>query len=248
MTTADTTGRVKTPKAGNYFRFPDPPEREPDDMTSFNQLTPNGSVHHLIQHLGNPDTTLVAGEHYLAVVPASDMTGIRYPDLLIASGVDPAAYYRSNAYVISEQGKPPDFVLEIASPRSRRTDRVDNRRDYAALGIPEYWRFDEAIRRRGSRLEGDRLVAGHYEPIDIEELADGVMQGYSAALNLFIRWEHGRLAWHDPATGHHILTYDDQRARAESEHAARMEAAIRAEAAEARAEAAEAELRRLREG
>ena len=234
MTTADTTGRVRTPKAGDDFRFPDPPEREPDDMTSFNQLTPNGSVHHLIQHLGNPDTTLVAGEHYLAVAPASDMTGIRYPDLLIAFGVDPAAYYRSNAYVISEQGKPPDFVLEIVSASSRRTDRVDKRRDYAALGIPEYWRFDEAIRRRESRLAGDRLVEGRYEPIAVEELADGVMQGNSAVLNLHLRWEQGRLAWHDPATGRPILTYDDQRARAE--------------AADARAEAAEAELRRLREG
>ena len=234
MTTADTTGRVKTPKTGDHFRFPDPPEREPDDMTSFNQLTPSGSVHHLIQHLGNPDSTLVAGEHYLAVAPARDMTGIRYPDLLIAFGVDPAAYYRRNAYVISEQGKPPDFVLEIASPSSRRTDRGDKRRDYAALGIPEYWRFDEASRRQGSRLEGDRLVNGVYEPIPIEELTDGILQGHSAALNLFIRWEQGQLAWHDPATGRHILTYDDQRARAE--------------AAEARAEAAEAELRRLREG
>ena len=234
MTTANTTGPVKTPKADDHFRFPDPPEREPDDMTSFNQLTTNGSVHHLIQHLGNPDATLVAGEHYLAVAPASDMTGIRYPDLLIAFGVDPAAYYRSNAYVISEQGKPPDFVLEIASPNSRRIDRVDKRRDYAVLGIPEYWRFDEASRRRGSRLEGDRLVEDHYEPMDIEELADGVMQGYSTVLNLHLRWEQGRLAWHDPATGRPILTYDDQRARAE--------------AAEARAEAAEAELHRLREG
>ena len=248
MTTANTTGRVKTPKADDHFRFPDPPEREPDDMTSFNQLTLNGSVHHLIQHLGNPDSTLVAGEHYLAVAPARDMTGIRYPDLLIAFGVDPAAYYRSNAYVISEQGKPPDFVLEIASPSSRRTDRVDKRRDYAVLGIPEYWRFDEASRRRGSRLEGDRLVEGRYEPMDIEELADGVMQGYSTVLNLHLRWEQGRLAWHDPATGRPILTYDDQRARAESERAARMEATTRAETAEARAEAAEAELHRLREG
>ena len=50
MTTSDTAGRVKTPKTGSHFRFPDPPEREPDDMTSFNQLTPNGNVHHLIQH------------------------------------------------------------------------------------------------------------------------------------------------------------------------------------------------------
>ena len=248
MTTADTTGRVKTPKADSNFRFPEPPEREPDDMTSFNQLTPNGNVHHLVQHFGNRETTLVAGEHYLALVPTQDMTGIRYPDLLIAFGVDPVAYYRRNAYVTSEQGKPPDFVLEIASPSSRRTDRVDKRRDYAALGIPEYWRFDEASRRRDTRLEGDRLVEGRYEPIGIEELTGGVMQGYSAVLNLYLRWEQGRLRWHDPATGRHILTYDDQRARAESERAAHMEAATRAEEAESRAEAAEAELRRLREG
>ena len=234
MTTADTTGRVQAPKTGDYFRFPDPPEREPDDMTSFNQLTPNGSVHHLIQHLGNPDSTLVAGEHYLAVAPAQDMTGIRYPDLLIAFGVDPAAYYRRNAYVISEQGKPPDFVLEIASPSSRRTDRVDKRRDYAALGIPEYWRFDEASRRRESRLAGDRLVDGRYEPVAVEELAGGVMQGYSAALNLFIRWEQGELRWHDPSTGRHILTYDDQRALAESERAARTSERAARLAAEAR--------------
>ena len=227
MTTADTTGSVQAPKADKHFRFPDPPEREPDDMTSFNQLTPNGNAHHLVQHLGKPDTTLVAGEHYLALVSAQDMTGIRYPDLLIAFGVDPAAYYRRNAYVISEQGKPPDFVLEIASPRSRRTDRVDKRRDYAALGIPEYWRFDEASRRRESRLAGDRLVEGRYEPVAVEELAGGVMQGYSAVLNLFIRWEQGRLAWHDPATGRHILTYDDQRALAESERAARLAAEAR---------------------
>ena len=201
MTTSDTAGGVKTPKTGSHFRFPDPPEREPDDMTSFNQLTPNGIVHHLIQHLGNQDTTLVAGEHYLAVAPTQDMTGVRYPDLLVAFGVNPAAYYRSNAYVISEQGKPPDFVLEIASPSSRRTDRVDKRRDYAALGIPEYWRFDEAASRRELRLAGDRLVDGRYEPIAIEELGDGVLQGYSEALNIYLRWEHGQLRLHDPATG-----------------------------------------------
>ena len=223
MTTSDTAGRVKTPKTGSHFRFPDPPEREPDDMTSFNQLTPNGNVHHLIQHLGNPDTTLVAGEHYLAVAPTGDMTGVRYPDLLVAFGVDPAAYYRSNAYVISEQGKPPDFVLEIASPSSRRTDRVDKRRDYAELGIAEYWRFDEAARRRDLRLAGDRLVDGRYEPIPIEELEDGVLQGYSEALNLLIRWERGELRLHDPATGRHIATFESERARADREREARIE-------------------------
>ena len=29
-----------------------------------------------------------------------------------------------------------------------------------------------------------------------------------------IRWERGQLGWYDPATGRHILTYNDQRKRA----------------------------------
>ena len=41
--------------------LPDPPEREPEDMTSFDHLTLNGGAH----HLGNPDTTIIAGERYL---------------------------------------------------------------------------------------------------------------------------------------------------------------------------------------
>ena len=250
MTTAPTNaaGRVKTPKAGDYFRFPDPPEIPEDKMTSFNQLTPNGTAHHLVQHLGNPDTTLVAGEHYLSLVPTSDMTGVRYPDLLVAFGVDPAAYYRSNAYVISEQGKPPDFVLEIVSPSSRRADRVDKRTDYAALGIPEYWRFDEAARRRENRLAGDRLMDGRYESIDIEELEGGVLQGYSTELNLYLRWERGQLRLHDPATGQHIATFESERTRADSERAQAESERTRAESAETRAdsERAQAESERAR--
>ena len=42
---------AKTPPTPSHFEFPDPPEREPDDMTSFDHLTPTGNVHHLIQHL-----------------------------------------------------------------------------------------------------------------------------------------------------------------------------------------------------
>ena len=241
MTTAPTNaaGRVKTPKAGGHFRFPDPPEIPEDKMTSFNQLTPNGTAHHLVQHLGNPDTTLVAGEHYLSLVPTSDMTGVRYPDLLVAFGVDPAAYYRSNAYVISEQGKPPDFVLEIVSRSSRQADRVDKREDYAALGIPEYWRFEEAARQRENRLAGDRLVDGVYEPIPIEELPGGVLQGYSAELNLYLRWEQGQLRLHDPATGQHIATFESERTRADSER-------DRADSAETRADSERAEAERER--
>ncbi len=203
---------MSTAKNQQKYRLPDPPEREPDDMTSFDHLALTGSVHHLIQHFGNSETTLVAGEHYLTRIHTRSLAGVRYPDLLIAFNADPDAYRQSNAYVIAEQGKPPDFVLEFASRRTGREDVVEKRNDYAALGIPEYWRFDETGGFHGTRMAGDRLAAdGQYQPISIEEVAEGVLQGYSRVLNLFLRWENGQLKWHDPETGRHIVTFEDER-------------------------------------
>ena len=269
MTTAKPGGAVKRSR---HFRFPDPPQRKPEDMTSFKQLTITGAAHYLAHHFGHPETTIVTGERYMAVAPTKDMKGLRFPDLLIAFDADPALYELSNAYVISEQSKPPDFVLEIASRKTRREDVTKKRDAYAALGIAEYWRFDETARRR-PKLAGDRLVEGEYQPFPIEPLPDGVLRGYSPALDLYLRWELGRLQWHDPATGRHIITIEDERARADQavealereraradrEHEARvqaearaakeLEALVHAEAriqAEARARELEAELRRLR--
>ena len=169
------------------------------------------------------------------------MTGIRYPDMLIAFDADPEAYRRSNGYIVSEQGKPPDFVLEIGSPSTGRVDTGEKRDYHAALGVPEYWRFDETGRSHGARLAGDRLVDGVYRPVAIEELEEDVLRGRSAVLQLDLRWEHGQLKWHDPETGRHIATYDDQVARAEREREGRV-------AAEDRAERAEVQVRQEREG
>ena len=225
MTTAD-SAIPKLQQPEEFFVFPDPPEIPEDKLTNFDHLAANGNVHHLAIHFGNPATTLVAGERYLALAPTQDMTGLRYPDLLIAFDVDPAAYHRRRAYVISDQRKPPDFVMEVASPSTRRIDATNKRNDYAALGIPEYWRFDETIGGRLPKLAGDRLVEGQYEPIPIEEIAEDILQGYSRALNLYLRWVHGELEWHDPDTGRHIVTMTDERARAD-----RAEAELMAERA-----------------
>ena len=67
-----------------------------------------------------------------------------------------------------------------------------------------------------TRLAGDRLLDGRYEPVPIETIEDGVMQGYSSVLNLFIQWEHGELRWHDPETGQHIMTFKQERDRADA--------------------------------
>ena len=231
---------TKTPKSASLYQLPDPPEHPPDKMTAFNHLAATGSVYLLIQHLGKPETTLVGGDHYMSPVPTTDITGLRFPDMFVAFGVDPAAYYQRNAYIISEQGKPPDFALEIASRSTGRIDVVEKREHYAGLGIPEYWRFDETGAFHGARLAGDRLVDGGYESLPIQELPDGVLQGYSAVLNLNLRWNRGTLEWFDPETGLHIATLEDERS-------ARIQAEARAENAETRARELEEELRRLRE-
>ena len=132
----------KTPKYQGRYRLPDPPQREPDELTNYDHLHKTGSSLHLARHFGHPESTLVEADRWIVPYPYYGTSRRRRPDLLVAFNVDPAAYESSNGYIISEQGKPPDFVLEVASPSIAEIDVGDKREDYAALGIPEYWRFD----------------------------------------------------------------------------------------------------------
>lgn len=220
-----TTANSPTPQAGQtgnfeeFYVFPEPPKSPEDRMTSFDQLTITGAAHyladHLAQYMGHPDTTLVAGDRYLALAPTRSLAGVRYPDLLVAFGVDPAAYKARNAYVIADQRKPPDLVLEVASASTGRVDVGEKRVDYAALGIQEYWRFDETGQHHGTRLAGDRLVDGEYVPIPIEELGDDLLQGYSEVLQLCLRWVAGQLHWYYPPEERYVTTLESERLRAD---------------------------------
>ena len=235
-----TTTTPTTMEALRRFRLPDPPERQDDEkMTTGKYLHETGNTHHLIRHFGNPDTTLVTSERFITMMPEQGLPSgspRRYPDLLIAFDVDPELYEVNNGYVILAQGKSPDFVLEVASPSTANEDTGPKRDDYAALGVLEYWRFDPTGESHGTRLAGDRLVDGDYQPIRIDQLDDGVLEGYSAALDLNLRWEHGQLGWYDPRTEQHIATFDSMRAQADSEHEARVTAEANLESAEARAD------------
>ncbi len=268
-----TTARINTSRK-RWIRFPDPPEKTPDDMTSAKAIHLNGNSHSLKIHFADRPNTIVDAEHYISRIPTRDMSGIVYPDLLIAFNADLAALERSNAYVISEQGKPPDFVLEVASPSSQRIDRTTKRDTYAKLEIPEYWRFNESPKRSNPGLAGDQLVDGEYRPIAIDALPGGRLRGYSTILNLILESHDGQLNWIDPETEVPIPTLEHERnradraeARASTEQEARIQAEARASTeqeariqadarasteqeariqAEARASALEAELRRLR--
>ena len=208
-------------------------------MSAADVLYLTGSVHHLIMHFGNRDTTLVEGRKALVSSLEESRARARLPDLMIAFNGSPESFRACNGYVISEQGKPPDFVLEVASaPRSHR-ELLIKRDDYAALGIPEYWRFDITGEYCGARLLGDMLDGDSYRPAPVYEAEPGVLQGYSPALNLWLRWERGRLVWWDPAREAPIKDFEYQKARYERAEA-------EAERLEAEIERLERENRRLR--
>ena len=232
-----TTAKSEPP---GRFRLPDPPEREPDeDMTSFKHLAKAGNAYLLAEHLGNPETTLIEADRWIVPDQHFNQAQAERPDMLVAFGVDPAIYEANNGYVVSEQGKGPDFVLEVASESTGDADLKEKRDFYEFVGVVEYWRFDETGEFHGARLAGERLVDGAYRLIPIEELGEGILQGYSAALGLSLRWQGGQLAFCVTNTGQPIATLADERNRADGAEAQRVSAEARAAAARNRADAAE---------
>ena len=218
-----TTAKPTTTTAPSRFRLPDPPERQDDEkMSTVDHLHQPGNTHHLLRHFGSPDTTLVTAERFITMMPERRLPSgrtRRVPDLLIAFDVDPDLYRADNGYIVQAQGKSPNFVLEVAARSTGNEDSGPKRDDYAALGILEYWGFDPTGEFHGTKLAGDRLVDGAYQSVPIDELTDGSLQGYSAALNLILRWEQGQLGWYDPETEQHIATFDTERARADNAEA-----------------------------
>ena len=220
----------------DILALPDITDSEKAAMTSFKHLAFTGIVRDLFLHFGEPADAAFMGERYLAEHPRVHPRERRIPDLLIAFNADVALLERQNGYVISDQGKPPDFILEIGSPSTRSRDVGRKRGDYARMGVGEYWRFDEEDSPNVVKLAGDRLVGGSYEPLPIVTLDGGILEGCSPVLNLCLRWEQGQLRWYDPANQGYVPTVEHYQQIAR-------ENADRASQAEARARELEAQLR-----
>ena len=162
------------------------------------------------------------------------------PDVYLAFGVDTHAIRERKLYLPWEAGKPPDWVLEIASSSTSRED-VGRKRDiYARIGVPEYWRFDPRDGAyHGEKLVGDRLMAGGYEPIELTTAPDGILKGYSAVLGLSLCWDDNWPRLYDPTTNTYLETWQQERAARLDERAAREAAESRAASEQATREAAE---------
>ena len=242
-----TTKRVfPSVDAGGIVQFPEAP---PDEMTAYHHVNFPAYPASLAAHFGNRETTVILSEIAAALILSGSYEGVRFPDLLIAFDANPDAIIPRNGYLIPEQGKPPDFVLEVASESTALKDETVKRVDYAAMGISEYWRFDPSGGNfHSTHLAGDRLVEGEYQPIPIRRTAEGHFRGHSDVLNLDLRWEGGELRFWDPVEQLYLTTYLEEHDARLAERNARLAERDARLDAEARAQLLEEELRSLREG
>ena len=190
---------------------------------------------------------------------------------------EPIETFPSSSYTIWEVGKPPDPVIEVASPSTYEKDVHEKPCIYESIGVPEYWMFDYTGGTfYGAGLIGRRLVEGSYERVELFENEDGLECGYSEVMglnlcaafrehrsallsrqpNLVFQEDYNpvRLMFQDPETSLYLLNSEGRRDMEREAEEARRRAESRAQEAEAeldaersRAEEAETQLAMLRE-
>ena len=178
------------------------------------------------------------------------------PDVLVGLGL---GTHNRLSYFVWVEGKPPDWVLEVASPSTQKKDRDRKRRRYAEIGVPEYWMFDPRSPQRGARgapshgqssvyppgtprLQGLKLVDGEYVPLP-PRLVEGGRTIRSGVLGLDVRVEGELLRFRDAATGRDVPHRSDVAAAAKRAQATaeRAEAQAKRETVQRKAAEAKAE-------
>ena len=164
------------------------------------QFTPLTETVHTLRHRYRGRSDVFVAGNLLLYYRMNDNEVRVAPDVMVVFGVED--YPRDSYIVWREDGKVPDFVMEIASPSTYSRDVTDKRDVYASLGVAEYWRFDPTGNLFTTALEGDRLTDGAYQPITVETDDAGVLRGHSEvlALDVCVRSEL-ELKLYDPAAG-----------------------------------------------
>ena len=165
------------------------------------------------------------------------------PDVLVTRGIPKR---KRLYYLLWEEGKSPDVVMEITSKTTRSEDVKKKMALYRdVLAVPEYFLFDPFQDYLKPSMQGYRLVDGVYEPI---ELVAGRLT--SVVLGLHLERDGIQLRLYDPQTARRLPTTleraEAERQNAEAERQNAEAERQNAEAERLRADQAEAEVDRLR--
>ena len=237
--------RSTIPTTKRWYDFiPDPPIVE-DGMLQNPVIEDIGSILRL-RFKPQADSILVAGRSFI-LYDINDPSARIAPDYYIVFDVNAQAIIKQNGYSLWQWGKPPDFVLEIATESTAISDLTTKRDIYAQIGAQEYWRFDPTGGELyGQPLIGERLVNGKYEPYPTHTNADGDIWARSETLNLDFYKRGDRFWVKDSATGKWLNFLEAEKAAHEAEKLAHEEFKTRI-SAEAQVRELRAEIDRLRQ-
>lgn len=171
-----------------------------------------------------PDT-YVSGD-ILMYYLEGDPRKVVSPDVLVTFGVGQKL---RKTYRVWQEGKCPDFVLELSSETTYRNDLREKMELYAMLGIPEYFLADIEGLYLPTPLMGFRLVDGVYEPVSPGR--DGEVHASVLGLDFHLRFRDIQL--YDP-TREQWLQLPEEAAETRAEQAETEAAALRAELARLR--------------
>ena len=163
------------------------------------------------------------------------------PDVFIVLGIEKK---QRRTYLLWEEGKSPDFVLELVSQNTYRRDLGQKKDLYASvLSVKEYYLYDPDMQYLEPILQGYRLIDGIYLPIQPVE-----NRLPSDVLGLELGEKNMELGLYNPRTKRWLLkpAEEEAEARKEAEAKAR-QAEMRAQQAETRAQQAEAKAQQAEE-
>lgn len=159
------------------------------------------------------------------------------PDFFAVRGIKPKTDFERRNYLVWEEGKAPEMVVEVTSKSTRAEDMRKKMTIYRdILGVLEYFLFDPYGEYLEPRLQGYRLRQGAYESIRPVKgrLPSQVLGLHLEAVNEWLRF-------FDPKTRQKLVIpteYPETLRQAEAE---RREAEAKRREAEARRDLAEAE-------
>ena len=195
----------------------------------------------LVHHFRGREDVLVAMELVVYYERGDEIAKLQ-PDVQVV--FDVGRGWNRSTFMVWQEGKAPDFVLEVASPSTADNDAQDKAIEYSELGVREYWRLDPEGTMMSAPLEGYRAKWGRYERVESVQRTGGVEYLRSSVLGLDLRTERREgatvLVFRDPRTGEEFAggLEESERQRSLAEDRARA-AEDRASAAESRASAAE---------
>lgn len=150
------------------------------------------------------------------------------PDVFVVFGVEnrPRRSYR----VWQEQGKTPDWVLEITSSSTHRKDEREKPLIYSQMGVSEYFQYDPTGDYLNPRLKGRRLGEQGYQILTPEPDENGMLVFPSEVLGLEMRlFADGRLRFFNPQNQEYLRTpqESEQERLLEQQRAERLAARLR---------------------